>query len=74
VPVEASCLSGLPSGYQRNRVKHEGACLDAGGTCVSQQGGPCGGNIAHPCTCAPGLACRAGDSGLPFGDVGGTCQ
>ena len=38
--------------------------------CVSQEGGPCGGFVAHPCTCAPGLECVS--SGIP--DVGGTCK
>jgi hypothetical protein len=51
----------------------EGGGAD-GGSCVSQQGGHCGGNTTRPCTCAPGLACTPGDSGLPFGDVGGTCE
>jgi hypothetical protein len=45
-----------------------------GGACVSTQGGRCGGNTTHPCTCASGLTCTPGDGGLPFGDVGGTCQ
>lgn len=51
-----------------------GTGADAGGVCVSQQGGRCGGNTAHPCTCASGLVCTPGDGGLPFGDVGGTCE
>lgn len=74
VPIEPSCRSGLPDGYQSEPVLHEGACTDAGGACVSQQGGRCGGNTANPCTCASGLTCTPGDSGLPFGDVGGTCE
>jgi hypothetical protein len=44
------------------------------GACVSTQGGPCGGNTANPCACVAGLVCTAGDSGLPVGDVGGTCE
>jgi hypothetical protein len=73
VSIDPSCYSGLPNGYQSKPVLHEGTCTD-GGACVSQKGGPCGGNTAHPCTCASGLACTPGDSGLPFGDVGGTCE
>jgi hypothetical protein len=75
VSIDPSCYSGLPSGYQLQPVLHEGACTaDAGGACVSNRGGPCGGNTANPCTCATSLACMPGDSGLPFGDVGGTCE
>jgi hypothetical protein len=74
VSIDPSCYSGLPSGYQTKPVLHEGACTDSGGACVSQRGGPCGGNTAHPCTCTSGLTCTPGDGGLPFGDVGGTCQ
>jgi hypothetical protein len=49
--------------------------MDAGSSCVSKQGGACGGNTMHPCTCAAGLTCtpRPG-SQLPVGDVGGTCE
>jgi hypothetical protein len=74
VSIDPSCYSGLPNGYQTKRVLHEGACVDAGGACVSQRGEPCGGNTARPCTCASGLVCTPGDSGLPFGDVGGSCE
>jgi hypothetical protein len=74
VSIDPSCYSGLPSGYQTKPVLHEGACTDGGGACVSTRGGPCGGNTAHPCSCASGLTCTPGDSGLPFGDVGGTCE
>jgi hypothetical protein len=75
VPIDPSCYSGLPYGYQFHPVLHQGTCAtDAGGACVSQRGGHCGGNIANPCTCATGLTCTLGDSGLPFGDVGGTCE
>jgi hypothetical protein len=75
VSIDPSCYSGLPSGYQLRPVLHEGTCAaDAGGACVSDRGGPCGGNSANPCTCATGLACTPGDSGLPFGDVGGACE
>lgn len=74
VSIDPSCSSGLPTGYQTKPVLHEGACTDAAGACVSQRGGRCGGNTARPCTCASGLACTPGDSGLPFGDVGGTCE
>ena len=74
VSIDPSCYSGLPTGYQTKPVLHEGACTDAGGGCVSQRGGRCGGNTARPCTCASGLTCTPGDSGLPFGDVGGTCE
>jgi hypothetical protein len=74
VSIDPGCYSGLPAGYQTKPVLHEGACADAGGVCVSLRGGPCGGNIARPCTCAAGLTCKPGDSGLPFGDVGGTCE
>jgi len=42
--------------------------------CVSDRGGHCGGNIAHPCTCVAPLVCTPGAGGLPFGDVGGTCE
>jgi hypothetical protein len=70
----------LPSGYETKPLLHTGACVDAGevkdsGTiCRSEQGGHCGGNTANPCTCAAGLVCTPGDSGLPSGDVGGTCE
>jgi antistasin family protein len=82
VSIDPSCYSGLPAGYVKKPVLHVGTCTtdaggpttDSGGACISQQGGPCGGNTAHPCTCAAGLTCTPGDSGLPFGDVGGTCQ
>jgi hypothetical protein len=75
VSIDPSCYSGLPDGYQLHPVRHEGACAaDAGDVCVSDLGGPCGGNRANPCTCAPDLKCTPGDSGLPFGDVGGTCE
>jgi hypothetical protein len=75
VSIDPSCSSGLPTGYQFKPVLHQGACAtDAGGACVSQRGGHCGGNTARPCTCASGLTCTPGDSGLPFGDVGGTCE
>jgi len=74
VSIDPSCVSGLPSGYQTKPVLHEGACTDGGGGCVSPRGGPCGGNTAHPCTCAPNLVCTPGDSGAPSGDVGGTCE
>ena len=73
VAIDPSCVSGLPSGYQTKPVLHEGACTD-GGACVSQRGGPCGGNTSRPCTCASGLTCTPGDGGLPFGDVGGSCE
>jgi hypothetical protein len=43
-------------------------------TCVSHLGDHCGGNIQNACSCAADLACTLGDAGLPFGDVGGTCQ
>jgi hypothetical protein len=75
VSIDPGCVSGLPSGYQLHPVLHEGVCAaDAGGACVSDRGGPCGGNTSNPCTCATGLACTPGDSGLPFGDVGGACE
>jgi hypothetical protein len=78
VPIDPGCVSGLPVGYQPQPVLHEGVCTDGGssdgGGCVSQQGGPCGGNTSHPCTCASGLTCTPGDGGGPFGDVGGTCR
>jgi hypothetical protein len=50
------------------------APADAAAACQSQVGEHCGGNTAHPCTCGSGLVCTPGTSGLPFGDVGGTCQ
>jgi hypothetical protein len=68
-----SCTAGLPGGYLPKPILHQGPCSDAG-ACVSQKGGHCGGNTAQPCTCASGLVCTPGDSGSPFGDVGGTCQ
>ncbi|MGH7269902.1 MAG: hypothetical protein ACREJ3_05675 [Polyangiaceae bacterium] len=74
VSIDPTCASGLPTGYNPRPVLHAGACTDAGGACVSQRGGPCGGNTSHPCTCASGLACTPGDGGLPFGDVGGSCE
>jgi hypothetical protein len=40
-----------------------------GGSNISQEGGACGGNIANPKQCAPGLHCQTGS--IP--DVGGTC-
>ncbi|MBV9945931.1 MAG: hypothetical protein JOZ69_03695 [Myxococcales bacterium] len=64
---------GLPFGDVGGTC--ELAAAEGGGSaCVSDQGGPCGGNTAHPCDCAAGLVCIPGDSGLPFGDVGGTCE
>jgi hypothetical protein len=51
----------------------EAPAPDGGTSCVALEGQHCGGNIAHPCTCAASLVCEAGDGGLPFGDVGGTC-
>jgi hypothetical protein len=74
IGIDPSCVSGLPSGYNPQPVLHAGACTDSGGACVSPKGGHCGGNIANPCTCAAGLTCTPGDSGAPFGDVGGTCE
>jgi Antistasin family len=74
VSIDASCASGLPTGFNPTPVLHASACTDAGGACVSQRGGRCGGNTAHPCTCGAGLVCTPGDGGLPFGDVGGTCE
>ncbi len=74
VSIDPSCVSGLPTGYNPTPILHAGTCTDAGGACVSQRGGPCGGNTAHPCACGSGLVCTPGDSGLPFGDVGGTCE
>jgi hypothetical protein len=51
------------------------ACPDAGamdgGSCVSQKGGPCGGNTTRPCTCGVGLSCNPRISG--GGDIPGTC-
>jgi hypothetical protein len=38
--------------------------------CISKEDGPCGGFVAHPCTCAPGLKCVP--NRIP--DVPGTCQ
>jgi hypothetical protein len=55
-------------------VTADGSATSDGGACVSSQGGSCGGNTVNPCSCAPGLVCTPGDSGLPFGDVGGTCE
>jgi len=40
-----------------------------GGACVSGVGGPCGGFVQSPCTCAAGLTCQA--SRIP--DGAGTC-
>jgi hypothetical protein len=65
--------SGLPFGDVGGTCQPLTAFPDAGG-CTSTQGGHCGGNTAHPCGCAGALVCSPADSGLPFGDVGGTCQ
>jgi hypothetical protein len=46
-------------------------CPCPGGTPVGL-GCHCGGNLVAACTCAPGLTCF-NDSGLPTGDIGGTC-
>jgi hypothetical protein len=40
-----------------------------GGACVSPQGGPCGGFVIHPCTCASGSKCVPD----PIPDKPGTC-
>jgi len=77
--INISC-NGLPAGYGTKPLLHAGACADAGpakdsGTvCASALGGHCGGNIVNPCTCQAGLVCTPGDGGVPFGDVGGTCE
>lgn len=45
------------------------------GVCLSDRGGPCGGNIRNACLCASGLVCTPKPgSNLPVGDVGGTCE
>jgi hypothetical protein len=45
-------------------------CKCVPNACISTQGGPCGGFVANPCTCAPGLTCVS--SNVP--DVAGTCE
>jgi hypothetical protein len=51
-----------------------GSAADGGAACVSKDGEHCGGNIAHPCSCASGLVCTPSAGGPPAGDVGGTCK
>jgi hypothetical protein len=75
--INVAC-TGLPNGYSTKPLLYNGACADAGqpdggdgGACVSFQGGHCGGNTAHPCTCASPLVCTGGPLS---GDVGGTCE
>lgn len=48
---------------------------DAGAAaCVSDVGGPCGGNVRTPCECRTGLMCSPNASDpKPSGDVGGVC-
>jgi hypothetical protein len=41
-------------------------------TCVSPIGGPCGGVVANPCSCAEGLSCAQPDIGTASGSsIGG---
>jgi hypothetical protein len=48
--------------------------IDAGASCISREGGVCGGNTRQPCACETGLVCTPdASSSLPTGDVGGTC-
>lgn len=62
------------AGTSPTTAGHGGQPSDAGASmCVSQRGGPCGGNVKDPCSCATGLTCKS-NSSLPMGDVGGTCQ
>lgn len=65
---------GLPFGDVGGTCESPTSADAGSSACVSQQGEHCGGNTAHPCTCAAGLTCTPGSSGLPFGDVGGTCR
>jgi hypothetical protein len=44
-------------------------CMCVVGTCISQDGGPCGGFTSNPCQCAPGLECVSN----PIPDIPGTC-
>jgi hypothetical protein len=46
------------------------ACKCVPDACVSQEGGPCGGFVANPCTCASGLICKP--NRIP--DLPGTCD
>jgi hypothetical protein len=46
------------------------ACRCVPDVCISQDDGPCGGFVAHPCQCAPGLVCKP--NRIP--DVPGTCE
>lgn len=75
-PIDAdACPGPLPCPYPYHYDADACACVgDAGDACVSGLGGHCGGNTSAPCVCALGLTCRPADSGLPFGDVGGTCE
>jgi hypothetical protein len=66
--------SNLPPGDVGGTCEPPSDDVDAG-SCVSDEGGMCGGNTNRPCSCATGLTCKARPgSTLPFGDVGGTCQ
>jgi hypothetical protein len=46
------------------------ACKCVPGTCISQDGGPCGGFTSNPCECALGLVCVT--NAIP--DIPGTCE
>ncbi|MGA2448738.1 MAG: hypothetical protein ABTD50_08700 [Polyangiaceae bacterium] len=45
-------------------------CSCVAGTCISQDGGPCGGFTSNPCQCASGLECMTN----PIPDIPGTCE
>jgi len=52
-------------------------CADNTYTCTvtySEEGEHCGGNMANPPQCAPGLVCTPVPGSGPFGDVGGICK
>lgn len=71
----AKAGSRLPVGDVGGTCEPPASDDNDGGVCLSDRGGPCGGNVANACTCANGLVCTAKPgSNLPAGDVGGTCE
>lgn len=70
--VGGPCIDNVLCTTQSHWDSNRCACVP--NDCVSEEGGVCGGNMVTACSCASGLICKAQNSNLPFGDVGGTCQ
>jgi hypothetical protein len=68
-PIE--CGNGLECSH----IAADGTWInpDWPGVCLEGAGSQCGGNMTTAKACAGDLTCVS-DSGLPVGDVGGTCQ